>query len=1014
MLVLSVLAFAQTREITGTVLDPKGSPVPSATVRIKGLRGGTSTDADGVFHIKIPSKAVLIISGVGFVAQEVPAGDGNNITVSLKQTDANLSEVVVTALGIKRDKRLLTYAQQEVKGSTLVEAKQDNVVNALAGRVAGVQITNSSGMPGSSTRITIRGISSLNGENQALFVIDGIPMDGEEAGNPDNSLFAGGTMSRTNDIDPNIIESITVLKGAAATALYGSSAARGAVLITTKGGRGLGNSGKPTVSFSSSYSFANPNYPEIQDKYAQGSNGQYVDGNAGQLGSASFGPLIDTLRVNGAPVPKRNPLKDFLKQGHTSDNNLSISGATDKSNYLISYSYLKTDGTEPTTNYDRHSLFFKYNTRLLNNLNLTTQFNYIHTDNHRLLEGDGLNTALWTIYSAPISWNPLPETNPDGSQRVYRAARNNPYWIVDNAGLEDVTDRILPTINLNYNPFPWLSLTERFGGDMYWNTTDYHENVGVIGSTSPNGKLWKRDDRYIGLNHDFIIEIKKDLSDKLFSDFIAGNNIMSTNQNANFVQGTSLSIPGFYNVGNASNVTSNYTITDKRRVGFYAQATFEYMKMITLNGTFRYDGSSVLSTDKQFYPYGSGSVGFIFTEPLQMATNPILNFGKIRVSYSAVGNDNVAPYSTSIPYFQPTSANGTNLGNISYPINGTNGFLLSNTYAFNLRNENLTEFETGIETKWFQNRASLDVTYFDRKSTHLLTNGTPYAPATGFNSVNINAGDMYNKGVEVVLGFTPIKTRDLTWDISVNWSKIKNRVTKLAPGLTDIQFAGFTDPGIFAFAGKSYGSIYGSRFLRDSASHKLLLDNNGYPQEDNTSGIIGDVLPKWNGGLTSDLNFKGFLFSFTLDMKQGGQILNLDDHYLNFYGTTKLTEQRGQMHLFDGIIQSTGKINTTPVPLTQAWYQGVFSTTSESSVEDASYLKLRQVSLGYNFTNSLIKKGGPVKSLVLTVTGTNFILHKNYTGSDPESSLTSGNGQGLVSFVAPTNHMILVGVKATF
>jgi TonB-linked SusC/RagA family outer membrane protein len=1008
MLVLSVLAFAQTRELTGTVVDPKGSPIPAATIRIRGSRGGTSSDANGAFHLRVPAHAVLLISGVGYQTQEYTVNETDNVTISLKQTDANLSEVVVTALGIKRDKRLLTYSQQTVTGNTLVEAKQDNVVNALSGRVAGVQVTNSSGMPGSSTRITIRGISSLNGENQALFVIDGIPMDAEEAGNPDNSLFAGGTVSRSNDIDPNIIESITVLKGAAATALYGSSAARGAILITTKGGHGLGNGGKPTVTFSSSYSFIDPIFPKIQDKFAQGSGGKYVNGNAGQLGSASFGPEIDTLKVNGAPVQKYNPLKMFFKEGHTSDNNISVSGYGDKSNYLVSYSYLKTDGTEPTTNYDRHSLFFKYGTRLLNNLNLTTQFNYIHTDNHRLLEGDGLNNPLWTVYSGPISWNPFPTTNPDGTQRVYRAARNNPYWIVDNTGLDDVTDRILPTVNINYNPLPWLSLTERFGGDMYWNTTDYHENIGIIGSTSPNGKLWKRDNKNIGLNHDFIIEAKKDISDKLSGDFIVGNNILSNYNNSNFVEGVSLSIPNFYNISNAQNVTSNYAYYNKRRVGFYGQATFEYMKMLILNGTVRYDGTSVLSSNKQFYPYGSGSIGFIFTEPLKMETNPILNYGKVRVSYSGVGNDNVGPYQLSIPYSQTT------IGNVAYPVNGTNGFQLSSTYAFNLQNESLKEFETGIETKWFQNRASLDVTYFDRKSTKLLTTGTPWAPATGFSSVNITAGDMYNKGVEVVLGFTPVKTRDLTWNVSVNWTKIKNMVTRLAPGLTNIQFAGFTDPGIFAFAGKPYGVIYGSQFLRDSATHKLLLDDNGYPQESNVSGPIGNVQPNWLGGLTSDLFYKGFSFSFTLDMKQGGQILNLDDHYLNFYGTTKPTEQRGQLHLFDGIIQSTGKPNTTPVPLTQAWYQGVYSTTSESSVEDASYLKLRQASLAYSFTNGLIKKGGPVKSLVLSVTATNFILHKNYLGSDPESSLTSGNGQGLASFVAPANHMIIVGVKASF
>jgi len=430
--------------------------------------------------------------------------------------------------------------------------------------------------------------------------------------------------------------------------------------------------------------------------------------------------------------------------------------------------------------------------------------------------------------------------------------------------------------------------------------------------------------------------------------------------------------------------------------------------MLTFSATSRYDGSSKLSQDKQFYPYGSVSAGFIFTEPLHMAGNPVLNYGKVRVSYSAVGNDNVGPYSLSNPWYH----NG--IGNIAFPFNGVNGFQLTTTYGFPLKNEAMKEFETGIETKWFQNRASLDVTYFYRKSTDLLTPGVPYAPATGFSSVSINAGDMYNKGIEVVLGVTPVKTRDLTWDITVNFSKIKNKVTRLAPNITSIQFAGFVNPGIFAFAGEPYGVIYGTHFLRDSATHKLLLDDNGKPQVDVGNDIIGNVTPDWLGGLTNTVTWKGLMFSFTLDMKKGGNILNLDKHYLYAYGTPKETENRGTTKIFDGIIQSTGKQSDIPVVLNQSYYANIASIADESSVEDGSYLKLRQASLGYNFSNSLLKTKA-VKNLTLTITATNFILHKNYSGSDPEVSLNgSGNGQGFSSWDVPTNHNIIIGFKASF
>lgn len=1007
LLLCAILSHAQSKVITGRVTDAKGNPLPGASIKIKGSKIGTSADADGGFHISAPSGAVLVFSGVGFAPHEVKVGEESNLTISLKVSESNLSEVVVTALGIRRDKRTLTYAAQEVKGATLVEAKQDNLINALAGKVAGVQITNTSGMPGSSARITVRGTSSLMNDNNALLVIDGVPMDNSEAGNPDGSLGGGGTVNRAADIDPNIIESINVLKGAAATALYGSKAGRGVVMITTKAG--AAKAAKPSVSVASSYSWETPILPEFQHKYAQGLNGQYVNGNIeGNYSSTSWGPLLDTLRVNGAKVPFYDNVKNFFKTGHTTDNNVSVTGSSDRSNYLASYSYLKTDGTEPSTNYNRHSFFVKYGTKLLPNLTLTTQFNYIHSDNHRLLEGNGLANPLWTIYAAPISWNPLPYLNPDGTQQIYRVARNNPYWLVNNTGLDDKTDRIIPVVNLSYSPLSWLMLTERFGADMYVENTNYHENTGIIGTSLPLGRLYTRENQFQQFNHDFIIEAKKDLTSDLFGDLILGNNIFSNYNNSSFVNGASLTIPGFYNIANANNVSSSYNYYKSRSVGFYAQATLEYRKMLTLNLTGRYDGSSKLSKDKQFYPYGSASLGFIFTEPLGMATNPILNYGKVRVSYSIVGNDNVPPYQLDQVYFH------NSIGNIVFPVNGQNGFQLTTTYNFPLKNETQKEFEVGLETKFLQNRISLDATYFYRKGSDLLAQGTPYAPGTGFSSANLNAGSMENKGVEIVLGFTPVKTRDITWDVTVNYTKITNKVLALAPGLNFLQFAGFTHPGIFAFANAPYGVIYGTHYLRDSATNKLLLTDKGYPMIGSDNAPIGNATPKWLGGLTSTLTYKAFSFSFTLDYKHGGDILNLDNHYLFNYGTPKATEDRGTTKVFDGIIKSTGKQSTLAVPLDQNYYQKIYAVADESSVEDGSYLKLRQVSLGYNFASSLVK-GSMFKALTLTVTGTNFILHKKYTGSDPEGSLAgSGNGQGLANFMVPANHNIIVGIKATF
>lgn len=998
-------AFSQTKVITGSVTDDKGEPVPYATVKVKGKNTGVSADQNGKFSIEASTDAILVFSAAGFDGQEVAVKNQSSVTVVLAES-SSLKEVVVTALGIKREKRMLTYTTQEVTGNALVDARQDNVVNALAGKVSGVQITNSSGQPGSSSQIIIRGNSSLTGNNGALFVIDGIPMDNQEAGNPDGPLSAGGTSNRGIDLDPNIIESITVLKGAAATAIYGSSASRGAIIITTKNGKN--GSTKPTISVSSNYTISKPLYPDLQRTWAQGSGGLYVDGNNGQFGSGSWGPRLDTLKVGGQSVPYHDALKEYFKTGHITDNNVSVSGGGDRSNYVVSYSFLKNNGIVPTTDYVRNSFFAKYSTKLSDKITLSTQFNYIHSDNNRTLDGNSLESPLWTVLSAPISWNPFPTTNADGTQRVYRLARNNPYWLLDNTGLKDKVDRIIPVFNFTYRPLSWLNITERLGGDMYYNPLDYHENVGTVGSY-PTGRVYNRTITYQQWNHDLIVDAQKKFGD-WFGEIILGNNVIINENDNKYVQGVGLSIPAFYNIGNATNVTSSYSSYKKRKIGFYAQANVEYKKMLTLGLTGRYDGSSVLSTDRQYYPYGSASAGFIFTEALGMSGGrSILNFGKIRAAYSIVGNDAVSPYSLTNPYYQAS------IGNITFPFNGQNGYLLTTTYGYPLKNETVKEVEVGIETKWFNDRVSLDATYFNKKSSDLLTTGVPLDPATGFSSATENSGSMRNKGVEVTLGVTPVKTKDLTWNVTVNFTKVKNDVLDLAPGVTFLQFAGFTNPGIFAFANSPYGVIYGTHFKRGTTGKEagqLLLDDDGFPQIADDLAPIGNATPDWIAGLTNELRFKNFLFSFVLDMKKGGNILNLDGHYLDFYGTSKITEDRGGTKVFPGIIESTGQVNTIAVKTDQSFYQNLWSNADENSLYDASFLKLRQVTFGYSFP---LSKTSVFKSLSINLTGTNFILHKNYPGSDPEVSLNgSGNGQGFANFMTPTSKNFIVGLKATF
>jgi TonB-linked SusC/RagA family outer membrane protein len=1002
-------ASSQKTEITGKITDSLGNGLTNVSIKEKNSSNGTVSDANGNFRmISIPGTP-LEISMVGYQPTIVRAGSGLSIT--LFAGSSSLDEVIVTALGIRRDKRNLTYSAQEVKGETVLAARQENIINALAGKVAGVQISNSSGQPGSSSRIVIRGITSLNGENQALFVIDGIPMDNTEAGvidatnqGPDNAaLSAGATSNRAIDLDPNIIESVTVLKGAAATALYGSSAARGAIVITTKTGA---RSRRPVVTLGSTYGFSSPILAEFQDKYAQGIDFQYIDGNNGEFSSGSWGPLIDTLRVNGQPVKKHDPRKEFFNTGHVTDNNISVGGSTDQSKYLISYAYLKNDGITPNTSFQRHSLFGKFTNQLTRNLSATIQLNYINSFNNRMVEGNGLANPLWTIYSAPISWEPFPTTNPDGSQRLFRVARNNPYYILDNVKTTSTVNRFLPIATLTYTPLEWLTVTERIGADIYTDQQHYHGSNKVIGGLfNGNGGVSNRVQTFRQFNHDLIVEAKKNLTEKLYTSFLLGNNILSQYSQFYTQSSFGLSIDDYYNINNGAVTTVNDVYSLNRKVGFYAQLNAEYNKMFILGLTGRYDGTSVLAQGNNYYPYGSAAVGFIFSELLKGNFNS-LNFGKVRVSYSIVGNDNVSPYLLTTPFVAAGQVN-----NISFPFNGQSGFILSPTLGSeNLKNESLKEFETGLELRMLNNRIAFEGSYFIRKTSDLLTL-TPLAPSSGFFEAILNAGSLEDKGFELLLSGTPVKSGNFTWDISLNFTKIKNKVTELGEGIDKIQFGGFGGGGgTYAFKDLPYNMIFGSMYKRN-ANGEIIVDDTGLPLTSDEHGIIGNTNPDFNAGMLNTLTYKSFSLSFVFDWKKGGDIFSLDDHYNWFYGTPKITENR-EPFVVKGIKESDGKTNDILIS-PQDYYRGI-SEIDEACIEDGTYIKLRSLGLSYNWTPKSTRI--PVRGVTFTVSGNNLWIYKpHFTGSDPEQNITgSGNGQGIINYLVPTSRTVNLGLRVTF
>ncbi len=1018
LLVSTVAVFAQS-QIKGKIMDKDGAPLAGVSVKVKGEKFSAVSNSDGNFGLTGQSGSVLEISAVGHFPQTVTY-NGNELVVRLEQDTRVLSEVVVTALGIKREKRQLTYSTQEVKGQAVVQAKQDNLVNALAGKVSGVQISSSSGMAGSSSRIVIRGNVSLLQENQPLFVIDGVPMDNSESGGIDvfsqgannNALNQGSTANRAIDIDPSIVESITVLKGGAATALYGSAAARGAILITTK----TGGKSNPVVSVSSSLKFDNAILPEYQTKYSQGLNGRYINGSIqGTASSQSYGARVDTLKVDGLPVKTYDPRKIFFKTGKTTDNNISVSGGTDKSRYLISYSYLNNQGIIPTTSFARNTFFGKFSNQVTSNFNATISINYINSVNHRTQEGNGLTNPLWSIYAAPITWNPEPETWPDGTQRLYRSlSRNNPFYLIHNTGFTSTVNRFLPVVNLVYTPAKWITITERIGLDIYADNGRYFEantiNNGVFGTHI--GGVSNRLQDYRQLNNDFIVSLQKDLGKDLYGSISVGGNILSQFSDTYTQSGVGLNVPGLYNISNTSSSLVSDYISKYRKVGVYAQANLEYKKMLDLSLTGRYDGTSALAADKQYYPYGSAGLGFIFTE--LMNKNSVLSFGKIRVSYSSVGNDNIPVYSTATPY---VLGGAVSINHINFPYDAGNGAVngarLSNVQGNpNIKNESLNEFEIGTELKFLNNRLSFEGSYFSRESKDLLSQ-IPVNPSSGFLYAIKNVGSIQNKGVEFLISGIPVKTKDFTWEANLNFTRIRSKVTSLGEGVGNIQLGGFGgSDGVYLYKDEPYGILYGTGYVRNDKG-QIEVDDDGVPISTSENVRIGNTNPDFTAGFYNTLTYKKLSLSFLFDWKKGGDVVNLDGHYMWFYGTAKVTENRDAPFVVpNSVYASDGKTNTTPITAQDYW--PTISNISEAYVEDGSYVKLRSVSLAYSLGENF--KKSPFKSLTVSVGANNLWIHApHYTSGDPEANITGGsNGQGITNFSTPTSRSYIVGVKATF
>ncbi|WP_299824315.1 SusC/RagA family TonB-linked outer membrane protein [uncultured Pontibacter sp.] len=967
--------WAQSVSISGQVTSAAdNTPLPGVSVAVKGTTTGTYTDAEGKYSLQAPAGSTLIFRFIGYVSKETTVGSTSTINVALQESAQNLSEVVVTAFGVEQEKRALGYSVQELQSSDITETQQANIVNAMQGKVAGVQITNSGGAPGASAIMLIRGGTSLSGNNQPLYVVDGIPVDNTTAVGQ-GGLEAGiaPASNRAIDINPEDIASITVLKGPSAAALYGLRAAEGVVVITTK----KGTAGRAKINYSNTFSFDKVNkLPDFQSVYKQGEQGAFDPAAIG-----SWGPAFAENET------RYDNLESIFKSAFTQKHDLSVSGGTDQTTFYASASHFDQNGIVKNTELERNSFRLSADTKVGEKLRIGGTANYIKTGRTYVSQGSA-SGVMGAVYW-PLNDDMSNYLNPDGTQRTI-GVNDNPHWSVRNKPLTSDVDRIMAVGTVNYDPFTFLNVTYRLGTDYY---TDNFKSVRMPGTTAvgeEKGALSESTTNNRITTSTLLVTGKKSFGN-FNTSLTLGHNLEDFRRQTATWYGRNFIDPDFASINNVvqTDRTVSQGISRRRIVGAFGDLNLDWKGIAFLSFRGRNDWSSTLPVNNRSFFYPSVSASLVVTDLLEdigvTSGNSILSFAKIRASWARVGKD--AP-----PHVLATTlATATNSFTIA-----PRGFISNaNDYYGNpaLKPEFTNSIEIGTDVRFLRNRLGLDVTYY-KTSTDEQILGTRTPPSSGAFLAYMNGGRIDNEGVELLLNTQPVTNDNFTWQLDFNIAKNKATVKDL-PGtldrveLSDAWVAGNVAQGA-AFLGGSLFGINGNVWKRNEQG-QLLLNDEGYPQVQSTLQYIGDRTPDWTGGITNTLTYKNLSLSFLWDIRVGGDIYNATENTLVRSGLSTKTLDRGQTRVFEGIIESTGEPNTTSVVLDQDYYQTIYPFQGYDFVEDGGWLRMRYITLTYNLPSRLLEKM-PISNLQVFGTGRNLILITDYSGVDPE---VSGSGAGV-------------------
>lgn len=1035
--------------VTGTVSDAAdGDPLEGVAVVVKGTTIGVFSDEDGKYSLTVPAESnVLLYTYVGKLTQEIALEGRTSIDVSMAPDYLELDEVVVTAVGLESNRRSLGYSIQNVDADDIVSSRETNIVNALNSKVAGVTVVSSSGSPGSSANIRIRGSVSVNGSNSPLFVVDGVPIDNSESG---NGTAGVDQSNRAIDVNPNDIESVSVLKGAAATALYGIRAANGAVIITTKSGK----AGKPRISVSASYTLDRINkMPARQSAYAQGrpDGGAPLYRGPETFEGFSWGPALADMEydgatdypfdVNGALVPAGtgngmaanayDPY-DFFVDGATLDLNASVSGGNDKTTYYLSAGRLTSTGVVPTATFNRNTFKVKAGTKITKKLTAEMSANFINSGGNRIQRGSNLSGIMLGLMRTTPSFdngnNGAGSADPtnkasfelaNGEQRSYRyGVYDNPYWTINKNPFRDDVNRVIGYGMLKYEATDWLTFSYKLGTDFY---TDRRNGAFDINPGWSVGEIYNSFQSSNDLNSDFLIQINKNFGSKINFNSIVGHNYYSTKVITQSSTGTTLAAPDFYHISNATDIQSGETIGQRELVGVFGTINLSYDNYLFLNFSARNDWSSTLGANSNSIFYPSASLGFSFTEALGMSGNPILPYGKIRASLGQVGNDAPFVYATANYFGSAFSGGDGFISGISYPAFGTNAFELSSALGnSDLRPETTTTLELGAELKFFTGRIGLDFTYYNSTTTDVVVQVDLPSP-TGFTSVVQNAGVISNTGWEVILNAVPVRTGNFEWSLDVNFTTYENTVDSLGVGISQISLAGFTSTSSRVVVGEAYGALFGSGFQKDDAGN-MIIGADGWPLQDAQTQVYGDPNPDWIAGIRNTFSYKGLSISALLDIRQGGDMWCGTCGVIDYFGTSEQSgELRDQTVVFEGVTED-GAANTTEVSYADPanglggnyFIRYGFGGITEMSVYDTSWLRLREVTVNYALPAS-ITNAMNTGDIILSLSGRNLWLSTEYPGIDPETNLTGGsNGIGLDYFNMPNTKSFGGSIRVNF